>query len=52
MFFSSIKGINRLITKGMSNINVKVTIEENLFSKFRFFKFKKIVWKSVFGDFF
>ena len=29
MFFSSIKGINRLISKGMSNIYVKVTIEKN-----------------------
>ena len=29
MFFSSIKGINRLISKGMSNIYLKVTIEKN-----------------------
>ena len=27
MFFSSIKGINRLISKGMSNIYLKATIE-------------------------
>ena len=29
MFFSSIKGINRLISKWMSDIYVKVTIEKN-----------------------
>ena len=29
VFFSSIKGINRLISKGMSNIYLKVTIEKN-----------------------
>ena len=29
MFFSSIKGINRLISKGMSNIYLQVTIEKN-----------------------
>ena len=29
MLFSSIKGINRLISKGMSNIYLKVTIEKN-----------------------
>ena len=29
MFFSSVKEINRLITKGMSNIYLKVTIEKN-----------------------
>ena len=29
MFFSSIKEINRLISKGMSNIYLKVTIEKN-----------------------
>ena len=29
MFFSSIKGINRLISKGMSNIYLKVTISKN-----------------------
>ena len=33
MFFSSIKGINRLISKGMSNIYVKVTIEKNWHSR-------------------
>ena len=29
MVFSLIKGINRLISKGMSNIYLKVTIEKN-----------------------
>ena len=29
MFFSSVKEINRLISKGMSNIYLKVTIEKN-----------------------
>ena len=29
MLFSSIKGINRLISKGMSNIYLKVTIKKN-----------------------
>ena len=29
MFFSSVKEINRLISKGKSNIYLKVTIEKN-----------------------
>ena len=29
MFFSSIKGINRLISTGMSNIYLKVALETN-----------------------
>ena len=29
MFFNSIKGINRLIIKGMSNIYLKITTEKN-----------------------
>ena len=29
MFFSSIKEINRLLSKGMSNIYLKVTIQKN-----------------------
>ena len=29
MFFSSIKEINRLINKGMSNSYLKVTVEQN-----------------------
>ena len=28
-FLSSVKGINRLISKEMSNINLKATVEEN-----------------------
>ena len=31
MFFSSIKGINRLISKGMSNIYLKVTIQKKMY---------------------
>ena len=34
--FSSIKEINRLVSKGMSNIYLKVTIEKNI-SKFKKF---------------
>ena len=45
MFFSSIKEINKLISKGMSNIYLKVT-----FSKLRFSKFKKFVSRLVFGQ--
>ena len=33
MFFSSVKGVNRFISKGMSNIYLKVTIERKLHSK-------------------
>ena len=29
MFFSSIKEINKLINKGMSDINIQVTTEKN-----------------------
>ena len=37
MFFSSIKKINRLIRKGMYNINVKVTAEKtNVLKTFHF----------------
>ena len=50
MFFSSIKGIKRLISKGMSNIYLKVIIEKLTFSNFRLSKFKKFVAKSVFGE--
>ena len=55
MFFNSIKEtnrlrkeINRLLSKGMSNIYFKVTIET--FSKLRFSGFKKFVTRSVFGE--
>ena len=47
MFFNSVKEINRLgkeinrlLSKGMSNIYIKVTIET--FSKLRFSVFKKL----------
>ena len=43
------KEINGLLSKGMSNIYLKVTIEKS-YSKLRFFKFNKIVTRSVFGD--
>ena len=33
MFFSSIKEINRLINKGMSNIHLRVTIDKNWHSQ-------------------
>ena len=39
------KEINRLLRKGMSNICLKVTTET--FSKFRFYRFKRFVTKSV-----
>ena len=39
------KGINRLLSKGMSNIYLKVTIET--FSKLRFSGFKNFVTRSV-----
>ena len=54
MFFNSVKEINRLrkeintLSKGMSNIYLKVTIET--FSKLRFSEFKKFVTRSVFGE--
>ena len=45
MFFSSIKGIKRLISKEMS----KLLLIKLTFSKFPFSKFKKFVTRSVFG---
>ena len=42
------KEINRLLTKKMSNIYLKVTIET--FSKLLFYGFKKFVTRSVFGE--
>ena len=54
MFFISVKEINRLkkeinrlLSKGMLNICLKVTIES--FSKLRISRFKKSVTRSVFG---
>ena len=43
MFFSSIKEINRLMNKGMSNIYLKITIEKNWLSR-------NFVSRSVFGE--
>ena len=40
--------MNRLLSKGMSDIYVKVTIET--LSKLRFSGFKKFVARSVFGE--
>ena len=48
MFFNSIKEINRLLSKGMSNIYLKVTIET--FSKLRLLKVKEVVSGSVFRE--
>ena len=45
MLFSSIKGINRLISKGMSNIYLQVTIEKN--GRSQNIDFKKFVSCSV-----
>ena len=42
------KEINRLLSKGMSNIYLKVTIEK--FSKLLFSGFKKFVARSVLGS--
>ena len=56
MFFNSVKEINRLrkeinnlLSKGMSNIYLKATIE--MFSKHQFSGFKKFVTRSVLGSF-
>ena len=49
MFFSSIKKISRLLSKGMSNIHLKVTIEKNWRSQnFDFLSLKIILrfWKE------
>ena len=42
------KEINRLLSKGMSNIYSKVTVE--MFSKLRFSGFKIFFTRSVFGE--
>ena len=54
MFFNSIKeinrlrkNVNRLLTKGISNIYLKVTIET--FSKLQFSGFKKFVTRLFWG---
>ena len=55
MFFTSIEEINRLrkeisglLSKEMSNIYLKVTVET--FSKLLFSGFKKFITRSVFGE--
>ena len=50
MFFSSIKEINTLLRKGMSNIYLKSNYWEKVkHSKLRFSKFKKLVFRSFLG---
>ena len=57
MFFNSVKEINRLLSKGMSNIYLKVTIEKNRGSQnfdfsilFDTSKFQNFVTRSVFEE--
>ena len=51
MFFSSIKGINRLISTGMSNIYLKVALETNWRPQnFNFLSLKKSTPGQFFGD--
>ena len=48
MFLRSIKEINRLISKGMSNFSLNSSYwEKERFSKLRLFNFKKFVSRSV-----
>ena len=47
MFFNLIKEINRLLSKAMSNIYLKVTIDT--FSELWFSGFKKFVTRSLLG---
>ena len=50
MFFNSIKEINRLLSKGMSNIYLKVTIEKNWgFRNFDFLSLKSFNQVSFWG---
>ena len=50
MFFSSIKGTNRLISKEMSNTYLKVTIEKNWASEtFRFLNLKNMFLGQFLG---
>ena len=51
MLFSSITEINRLITKGMSNIYLKVTIEKNRHSQnFDFLSLKNLSQGQFFEE--
>ena len=51
MFLNSIKGINRLLSKGMSNIYLKVTIEEKngRYQNFDFLNLKNC-YQHSFGE--
>ena len=51
MFLRSIKEVNRLISKGMPNIYFNSSYWEKLTSsKLRFSKFKRFVFRSIFGE--
>ena len=51
MFLRSIKVVNRLISKGMPNIYFNSSYWEKLTSsKLRFSKFKRFVFRSIFGE--
>ena len=51
MFLRSIKEMNRSISNEMTNIYLNSNYWEELtFSKLRFFKLKKIVLRSIFGE--
>ena len=51
MFFSSMKGINRLISKGMSDIYLKVTIEKSWLSQnLNFVNLKNLSPGQFFGS--
>ena len=51
MFLRSIKEMNRSISNEMTNIDLNSNYWEELtFSKLRFFKLKKIVLRSIFGE--
>ena len=52
MFFSLTKEINRLISKGMSNIYLKVTVEKNWhYQNFRYSKFLQVsFWAQTHAD--
>ena len=47
MFFNWIKEVDRLLSKGMSNIYLRVTIE--MVSEFRFSGFKKLLLGQIWG---
>ena len=50
MFFSSVKEMNPLLGKGMSNIYLKITVGKKRCSQNFDFPFKKFVSTSVFGE--